>query len=349
MRTWRLVSLATLRATASYLAAAALLTGAVHLSTLDALASATPDTPAPTPTPPLCESAPGGVYIDAGTVTNTTTLDLSADGGTGIGDSSGGDDNLATTGGDDDKDHDKKGNNKNNKKDNRDRDDDDDGEISAAGNGGLSDAGADGGAITMENVNSGGNVGSAIAVGDTVGGSGYGCDAGSRSAAAAVHIVGGTVTNETIIEVSADGGTAIADASGGDGNVAANGGSAGNGGVITTSAGNGGVSTASADGGAISIGDVNSGGNAGNAISVGDTVAGPVPVPVPVCCPAPPKPVPGKPSAPIYTPPGKVVVVTRLPSTGAGTPLAGSASLAALLALATGAASLASRRRPPMI
>jgi hypothetical protein len=43
------------------------------------------------------------------------------------------------------------------------------------------------------------------------------------------------------------------------------------------SAGNGGVATASADGGTVVIGDVNSGGNAGNAIGVGDTY-GDVPV-----------------------------------------------------------------------
>ncbi len=97
-----------------------------------------------------------------------------------------------------------------------------------------------------------------------------------RHALGGVYIDGGTVTNETIITVSADGGTAIADASGGDDNIASNGGSAGNGGSITSSAGNGGISNASADGGAISIGDINCGGNAGNAISVGDTFAAPV-------------------------------------------------------------------------
>jgi hypothetical protein len=42
------------------------------------------------------------------------------------------------------------------------------------------------------------------------------------------------------------------------------------------SAGNGGVATASADGGVVLIGDVNSGGNAGNAIGVGDTTWGSV-------------------------------------------------------------------------
>ncbi len=44
------------------------------------------------------------------------------------------------------------------------------------------------------------------------------------------------------------------------------------------SAGNGGVATASADGGVVFIGDVNSGGNAGNAIGVGDTTWGSVTV-----------------------------------------------------------------------
>src|SRR5687768_8741532 len=60
---------------------------------------------------PVCadDAAPATVSIYGGDVTNTTTLDLSADGGTAIGDSSGGDDNLATTGGDK-KDNDKKRN-----------------------------------------------------------------------------------------------------------------------------------------------------------------------------------------------------------------------------------------------
>jgi hypothetical protein len=293
----------------------------------------------PTPTPssaPVChDGAPATVSIDAGTVTNTTTLDLSADGGTSIGDSSGGDDNLATTGDGEKKDDHGKGNGKgkNNKHDDASEED------AAAGNGGVSDAGADGGAIAVENVNSGGNVGSAIAVGDTWG-AGY--DA-CGNPIAAVSIVGGTVTNETIISVSADGGTAIADASGGDHNIASAGGRAGNGGTITSSAGNGGVSTASADGGAISIGDINSGGNAGNAIGVGDTVAGPVPI----CCNVPPlRPIPSKP-APGPAPdvvPGKVVVV-MLPSTGSGMALAGGAVAATMLALATSAASVATRRR----
>ena len=44
----------------------------------------------------------------------------------------------------------------------------------------------------------------------------------------------------------------------------------------TASAGNGGVATASASGGAVSIGDINSGGNACNAVGIGDTYADPV-------------------------------------------------------------------------
>jgi len=135
-----------------------------------------------------------------------------------------------------------------------------------------------------------------------------------------VAVSGGTILNETVLDVVADGGTAISDTSGGVGNAAvvANSGDGNNGNnngnnnnnnnrnnnnnnnrndnnnrnnnnrnnwssqtvesleVLfqqdTASVGNGGVSTVSANGGVVSIGDVNSGGNAGNAISVGDTV-----------------------------------------------------------------------------
>jgi hypothetical protein len=318
-----------------------------------ALAEAYPDEPAESVVP-VCEpgDAPATVSIYGGDVTNTTILDLSADGGTAIGDSSGGDDNLATTGGDG-KDDKKRNDNKNNNRNKKDKNDGD--ETAAAGNGGVSGASADGGAIGVGNVNSGGNVGSAIAVGDTWGGGYDACG----NAVGGVFVDGGTVTNETIVKVSADGGTAIADASGGDGNIASTGGRAGNGGTITTSAGNGGVANASADGGAISIGDINSGGNAGNAIGVGDTVVVPGLVPgPPICCAPPPykpvpyvpikpgpAPAPGPAPVPITTPPGKVVVVTRLPDTGAGPAIIGGADAAALMALAAGTASMAVRRR----
>ena len=117
-----------------------------------------------------------------------------------------------------------------------------------------------------------------------------------------VAVSGGIVENATVLDVVADGGTSISDASGGTGNLAAD--SGGNHDrnnnhrnnnnrnknrnnwsaeslqsfefrllqTDTASAGNAGVATSSADGGAVSIGDVNSGGNAGNAIAIGDTV-----------------------------------------------------------------------------
>src|SRR5215218_2103824 len=137
----------------------------------EVLANATPDRPSGHVVPDCESGAPATVYIDAGTVSNSTTLDLRADGGTAIGDSSGGDDNAAITGENDNKDgqrgkhNDDKHRDKNKHTKNR-----NDSELASAGNGGLSDASADGGAIAVDDVNSGGNAGSAIAVGDTWGG-----------------------------------------------------------------------------------------------------------------------------------------------------------------------------------
>lgn len=88
-----------------------------------------------------------------------------------------------------------------------------------------------------------------------------------------VSIYGGDVMNETVIDINANAGTSISDASAGSYNLATTGG--GNGGDVAStniaSAGNGGVATSSANGGAISTGDINSGGNVGNAITVGNT------------------------------------------------------------------------------
>ena len=85
-----------------------------------------------------------------------------------------------------------------------------------------------------------------------------------------VAIYGGDVWNETVIDLNANAGTAISDASGGSNNAATT-----NGGGVddldVASAGNGGVATAAANGGAIGTGNINSGGNVGNAIAVGDT------------------------------------------------------------------------------
>lgn len=95
-----------------------------------------------------------------------------------------------------------------------------------------------------------------------------------------VSIYGGDVLNETVIDLNANGGTGIADASGGQGNTAFT--NVGNDGDDETSvfdvasAGNGGVASAAANGGVISTGNINSGGNVGNAIAVGDTTCYPV-------------------------------------------------------------------------
>jgi hypothetical protein len=94
-----------------------------------------------------------------------------------------------------------------------------------------------------------------------------------------VAIYGGDVWNETVIDLNANAGTAISDASAGSNNAATtNGGGDGDATSVIdiASAGNGGVATAAANGGAISTGNINSGGNVGNAISVGDTTCYPV-------------------------------------------------------------------------
>ena len=78
--------------------------------------------------------------------------------------------------------------------------------VASAGNGGVANASANGGAVSIENINSGGNAGNALGIGDTVGGP--------------VTADGGDIANVTDIGVTADGGTAIADASGGDNNLA---------------------------------------------------------------------------------------------------------------------------------
>ena len=156
-------------------------------------------------------------------------------------------------------------------------------------------------------------------------------------APAAVMITGGTITNETVIDISANAGTSISDASGGNNNLATTGGgnNGGDGGTDIASSGNGGVATSSADGGAVSIQDINSGGNVGNAISVGDTTCAPFTPPAPA--PEKPKDVP-KEKAPR---PEKVVA---LPDTGVGIGDA-SALFALITSAGAAAASLGLRRR----
>jgi len=157
-------------------------------------------------------------------------------------------------------------------------------------------------------------------------------------APAAVMITGGTITNETVIDISANAGTSISDASGGNNNLATTGGgnNGGAGGTDIVSTGNGGVATSSADGGAVSIQDINSGGNAGNAISVGDTTC------APFTPPAPEKPK----EVPVEVPkaPREEKVVVALPDTGVG--IGDPSALFALITSAgAAAASLGLRRR----
>jgi hypothetical protein len=82
-------------------------------------------------------------------------------------------------------------------------------DVASAGNGGVATASANGGAVSIGDINSGGNVCNAIGIGDT-------------SAAVPVdpQVFGGDCANLTALDVSANGGTAIADASGGNYNLA---------------------------------------------------------------------------------------------------------------------------------
>ena len=78
-------------------------------------------------------------------------------------------------------------------------------DIASAGNGGVATASANGGAVSIGNINSGGNACNAVAVGDTF---------------ADPIVSGGSCLNTTALDITANGGTAIADASGGDYNLA---------------------------------------------------------------------------------------------------------------------------------
>jgi len=79
-------------------------------------------------------------------------------------------------------------------------------DVVSAGNGGVATASSNGGAVGIGDVNSGGNAGNAIGVGDTYHGS--------------VAVDGGDVGNLTDLSITSNGGTSIADASGGDYNLA---------------------------------------------------------------------------------------------------------------------------------
>jgi hypothetical protein len=89
-----------------------------------------------------------GVAIYGGDVMNETVIDISANAGTSISDSSAGSNNLATTGG---------GGGGEGEVTN----------VASAGNGGVATSAANGGAVSTGDINSGGNAGNAISVGDT--------------------------------------------------------------------------------------------------------------------------------------------------------------------------------------
>jgi len=192
------------------------------------------------------------VVIDGGDVSRSHDLVLNADGGVATAGGAGGDENVAAPAAPVAA----------------------DGGGAAAGNGGDGVAAADGGAIAPAPaavdepaagpiaVDTGGNAGNAVGVGDSTGGAG----------GVAVSVVGPTIDQTTEITLDASGGSAVADASGGDGNLAAvarvpmdedvAGGLA--------AVGNGGSAAADASGGALTVGPLLLGGNAGGSITVGD-------------------------------------------------------------------------------
>ena len=81
--------------------------------------------------------------------------------------------------------------------------------IASAGNGGVATASADGGAVSVGDINSGGNACNAIGIGNT-----------SAYVPVDPQVYGGDCANLTALDITVDGGTAIADASGGDYNLA---------------------------------------------------------------------------------------------------------------------------------
>ena len=82
-------------------------------------------------------------------------------------------------------------------------------DTASAGNGGVATASANGGAVSAGDINSGGNVCNAIGVGDTFG-----------YVPVDPQVYGGDCLNTTALGITVDGGTAIADASGGNYNLA---------------------------------------------------------------------------------------------------------------------------------
>ena len=82
-------------------------------------------------------------------------------------------------------------------------------DTNSAGNGGVATASADGGAASAGDINSGGNVCNAIGLSNT-----------SADVPIDPQVYGGDCLDTTTLGITVDGGTAIADASGGNYNLA---------------------------------------------------------------------------------------------------------------------------------
>ena len=83
-------------------------------------------------------------------------------------------------------------------------------DTASAGNGGVATASANGGAVSVGDINSGGNACNAIGIGNTY----------AVAAPVDPTVYGGDCFNTTDLGIVANGGTAIADASGGNYNLA---------------------------------------------------------------------------------------------------------------------------------
>src|SRR5215210_3704993 len=87
--------------------------------------------------------------------------------------------------------------------------DESDTDVASSGNGGVATSSASGGAVSVGDINSGSNVCNAIGIGDT-----------SSYVPVDPQVYGGDCLNTTALGITVDGGTAIADASGGNYNLA---------------------------------------------------------------------------------------------------------------------------------
>jgi hypothetical protein len=186
----------------------ALLAGLRLVPAVAVLAGAALAAPAAGATPYAgsCHGKPTATVVNGGTVVNDTRVSLSADGGTADAEANGGDGNQANGGAGGGGLFGGTG-----------------GDGGQAGNGGDADANANGGEIKTGDISTGNNRGNAISV---------------QNCGGAAVVNGGTVVNDTRVDLSADGGDATAEANGGDNNQA-NGG-AGGGGLFGGAGGNGG-------------------------------------------------------------------------------------------------------------